>query len=650
MRGVLRMSTFDPEEFDFDNSADGTVAGIPVEGVEKRWIDPSKLVESRHYHGDTKKVKSKFTDSIEDEGVLSPVLVRVEDGDLAYIEGGKQVQVAEDQGQQVPIYVCDDNWNDDKVLKTQLFENTEALSSKLPLLRTAWLVEDMWSEMDHDYSKFSPSTVAEELDVSERTARRYIEAARSCWRGTTIDRDLFENGQIRRDAANDKYIIGGLTIEEVDEVSYSRLEDIRKITNPGPGFAPTQEIKRFDDLEMRKELLARHIRYKRSSTGEGISGDEIRRMKQKIAEEEMIPPRAMKEVLESEPEETQPTFKGDSAELIEATADHVGASPESVVEQAVEQYVDSEGISESLEPDVDPTETEDDYVDQLDLLDSVVQGSRYKPDLRIEDNGNLTELDPNVALTVTSPPYNLRIEMEGVDDDQDYYDYLAEHIAGTFTDVYQVTLPGGFLCINVPIVVNSRNTKTPKNCHLSFDVERLLTGDWMPRDDPAFRRLNEQTEWELHHPVIWEKGYGDNTNSPQSDWPAPPQEDLNTTCEALLVFRKPGERENITDEKHDQSKIYWDSDNITKRDLRDMKWSIPTSHWEPSNEDEEVPTFPEELVRRCIVLWSFVGDTVLDPYCGRGTVLKMGERYYRRAIGYELREELKPDIEEYVGL
>ncbi len=59
--------------------------------------------------------------------------------------------------------------------------------------------------------------------------------------------------------------------------------------------------------------------------------------------------------------------------------------------------------------------------------------------------------------------------------------------------------------------------------------------------------------------------------------------------------------------------------------------------------------FPEELARRIITLYSYVGDTVLDPFVGTGTTLKVANELKRNAVGYEIDLELKDIILERIG-
>lgn len=54
---------------------------------------------------------------------------------------------------------------------------------------------------------------------------------------------------------------------------------------------------------------------------------------------------------------------------------------------------------------------------------------------------------------------------------------------------------------------------------------------------------------------------------------------------------------------------------------------------------------PKEIVKRCVKLFSFVGDTVLDPFTGSGTTLKVAKELDRNYIGYEIMENYKSIIE-----
>ncbi|PIV25207.1 restriction endonuclease subunit M, partial [Candidatus Berkelbacteria bacterium CG03_land_8_20_14_0_80_40_36] len=51
---------------------------------------------------------------------------------------------------------------------------------------------------------------------------------------------------------------------------------------------------------------------------------------------------------------------------------------------------------------------------------------------------------------------------------------------------------------------------------------------------------------------------------------------------------------------------------------------------------EHSAIMPEEIVRRCVRLFTYVGDTVLDPFAGSGTTLKIAKELKRNYVGYEI--------------
>lgn len=114
--------------------------------------------------------------------------------------------------------------------------------------------------------------------------------------------------------------------------------------------------------------------------------------------------------------------------------------------------------------------------------------------------------------------------------------------------------------------------------------------------------------------------------------------------EDVLVFKKPGkfkarnkEENKINIDKFQREKWYmsvWEITNVLPND----KYSKYTA------------VFPEELAERIIILYSYIGDTVLDPFAGTGTTLKVANKLKRNAIGYEIDLELKDIILERVGI
>jgi len=74
------------------------------------------------------------------------------------------------------------------------------------------------------------------------------------------------------------------------------------------------------------------------------------------------------------------------------------------------------------------------------------------------------------------------------------------------------------------------------------------------------------------------------------------------------------------------------------------KWFV--GHWKFPGviQKEHVAMYPEELPYRIIRMFSFIGDTVLDPFLGSGTSLKVAKSLFRKSIGYELNKNFEEII------
>jgi len=77
----------------------------------------------------------------------------------------------------------------------------------------------------------------------------------------------------------------------------------------------------------------------------------------------------------------------------------------------------------------------------------------------------------------------------------------------------------------------------------------------------------------------------------------------------------------------------------------DIKNVLPSEKW-----SKYTAAFPEELVERLIRLYSYLGETVLDPFLGTGTTCLIAKRLGRNCIGYEIDLELREVIEERLGV
>ncbi len=249
---------------------------------------------------------------------------------------------------------------------------------------------------------------------------------------------------------------------------------------------------------------------------------------------------------------------------------------------------------------------------------------------------DMRELDSDsVQLVVTSPPYPM-IEM---------WDELFERILqlphGSFTkqtkafglchdfldhvwsECYRVLDKGGIACINIG------------------DATRTFAGSFQCYLNHV--RVAEQCEeltFQSLVPILWKKP----TNKPNAFLGSgffPPNAYVTLDCEYILIFRK-GPKRLV---KPQDPLRYASQYSKMERDV----WfsQIWDFRGEPQSHAETAP-FPDELPYRLIRMFSCLGDTVLDPFLGSGTTLKVAQSLGRRGIGYEVNPSLKHLIEQDV--
>jgi len=108
-----------------------------------------------------------------------------------------------------------------------------------------------------------------------------------------------------------------------------------------------------------------------------------------------------------------------------------------------------------------------------------------------------------------------------------------------------------------------------------------------------------------------------------------------------LYFKKLGEAIKPTKEQKEKSKMTHE------------EWvKYFYGHWNFAGEKQNghLAMFPEELPRRLIKMYSFVGDSVLDPFLGSGTTTKVAASLDRNSVGYEINPEFLEVIKQKLGI
>lgn len=258
---------------------------------------------------------------------------------------------------------------------------------------------------------------------------------------------------------------------------------------------------------------------------------------------------------------------------------------------------------------------------------------------------NMKEVaDNSVDLIVTSPPY-FNIKDYSKDGHQetthsstkksdigniDSFELYLKEMVKVWKEAERVLKPNGKLCINVPLLpMLKREYTTHYNRHI-FDLQSSIQNT-----------ILKHTNLFLMDLYIWNR-----TNSSKSlmfgSYPYPRNFYAQNTTEFITVYVKDGKPLNqVPKENKEASKLTQEEwVNYTKQ-----IWDIPIPNKGDIAFGIHSAIMPEEIVRRCVRLYSYVGDTVLDPFTGSGTTLKVAKELDRNYIGYELYDNYKEVIE-----
>jgi len=194
----------------------------------------------------------------------------------------------------------------------------------------------------------------------------------------------------------------------------------------------------------------------------------------------------------------------------------------------------------------------------------------------------------------------------------------------------RILKPNGKLCINVPLLpMIKKDFSTHYNRHI-FDLQ----------SDIQYSIL-KNTGLYLMDLYIWNR-----TNSTKKlmfgSYPYPRNFYAQNTTEFITVYVKDGKPvNNIPDDIKEASKLTQDEWTLYTKQI----WDIPIPNKKDIAFGEHSAIMPEEIVKRCVKLFSYVGDTVLDPFAGSGTTLKVAKDLGRNYVGYELYPNYKELIE-----
>lgn len=226
--------------------------------------------------------------------------------------------------------------------------------------------------------------------------------------------------------------------------------------------------------------------------------------------------------------------------------------------------------------------------------------------------------DASVHLVVTSPPYwNLKEYRDGAGQMghiDDYAQFLGE-LDRVWRHAYRVLVPGGRLVCVVGDVCLARKE------HGRHLVVPLHADIVVRCREVGFDNLN---------PILWYKVANidyEGEGAGILGKPYEPNAIIKSDVEYILLQRKPGGYRSPTDEQRQRSRI--SKTNFTEWFQQLWRISGATDPVHPA-------PFPLVLADRLVRMFSFWGDTVLDPFAGTGTTLLAAARAERDAIGVEV--------------
>lgn len=248
------------------------------------------------------------------------------------------------------------------------------------------------------------------------------------------------------------------------------------------------------------------------------------------------------------------------------------------------------------------------------------------------DSRRMNELaDNSVHLVITSPPY-WQLKDYGTDDQigfNDSYENYINHLNLVWSECHRALDNGCRLCINI-------GDQFARSVYYGrYKVIPIRT---------EIIKFCESIGFDYMGAVIWQKKTTTNTTGGASimgSFPHPRNGILSIDYEFILLFKKLGTPKKVTKEIKERSEM-------TKEEWREYF----AGHWNfrGAKQDGHIAMFPEELPKRLIKMFSFVGETVLDPFLGSGTTALAAKNNGRNSVGYEINPEFTPLIEKKLNI
>ena len=267
----------------------------------------------------------------------------------------------------------------------------------------------------------------------------------------------------------------------------------------------------------------------------------------------------------------------------------------------------------------------------------------------IGDSRDMRELpDESVHLVVTSPPYfNIKnYAMDGYQSnihsakkseqlgDIGQFDQFIFELLKVWRECERVLVANGKMIINSPLVpMMKAQLTTHENRHI-FDLNSAIQESVLRTIPNLF----------LMDTYIWNR-----TNPSKKlmfgSYPSPPNFYAQNTIEFVTVYVKAGKSRKVSPKIRKASELT-QSEWV---EFTKQVWDLPIPNKSDLAFGKHTALMPEAIVERCVRLYSFVSDIVLDPFAGSGTTLRVAKSLGRNFVGFEVMESYSDIIEQKVG-
>ncbi len=210
----------------------------------------------------------------------------------------------------------------------------------------------------------------------------------------------------------------------------------------------------------------------------------------------------------------------------------------------------------------------------------------------------------SVDLIITSPPYNVDIHYNSHADNLTYDDYL-EFTQKWIKKCFDLAKSEGRFLLNIPLDKNKGGQKS-----VGADITKIA----------------KDIGWKYHSTIIWNEG-NISRRTAWGSFMSASAPYVIAPVELILVLYKDSWKKTGGSRKND----------ITKKEFMDWTNGVWTFNGQSKKGAGGHPApFPIELPRRCIKLFSFIGDTILDPFLGSGSTLIASYLHNRKGIGVDI--------------